>query len=186
MSNTSKIISSLYSGKLSEANEAFTASMKDRVNVVLDEKKIAVASQIYNEDESFLYNKNLDEAWDSRAHPVLPIGRVNLDTHKNQLFGNVFHGWEANKGSNILLKHRESRDYPERTGVMRVVHTSEPHDSAATRYPKTSTMNIKHDQTGAAIGGDWEVHSVHPHSEAGLQSLKAASGKKSLSFSTFK
>lgn len=42
------LIKSLTSGKASEANENFTRVMTSKINAVLDERKVSLASELYN------------------------------------------------------------------------------------------------------------------------------------------
>jgi len=46
--NVSNLVSSLAKGKMSEAETYFTRAMTEKMNSALDERKIAIASQIYN------------------------------------------------------------------------------------------------------------------------------------------
>jgi hypothetical protein len=42
------MIKALASGKASEANENFTRVMTSKINAVLDERKVSLASELYN------------------------------------------------------------------------------------------------------------------------------------------
>jgi hypothetical protein len=109
----------------------------------------------------------------SNGSPILPIGKVNLTDGKNAMFGTVWNCWSANaEYTNILVKEGDKQ---------RVVHSS-----GSVKEKAGDAMRLRHDQTGAAIGGNWTVVGTYPHTEDGLRQIAAASGKKSLSFATFK
>src|SRR5574343_1373842 len=113
--------------------------------------------------------------------PILPIGKVNLTTAKNAMFGVLWDCWEKDENSaNILLK---GADYNNQ-GKMRVVHTSGNVGSTKSWHPVGKKIEFCHDQDRYSMGV-WEVVSVHPHTEAGLLEIKAASGKSSLGFATY-
>lgn len=48
MSTTQKIINAITDDNAAEANEAFAKAIKEKVNVILDIKKVAITSEIYN------------------------------------------------------------------------------------------------------------------------------------------
>lgn len=48
MSNIKKIINAVADGETSAANEAFSKAIKEKVNLVLDIKKVAITTEIYN------------------------------------------------------------------------------------------------------------------------------------------
>jgi hypothetical protein len=50
MSNTAKIIDAIAEGNLPQADEAFLKAVKEKVNTVLDIKRVAITSDIYNRD----------------------------------------------------------------------------------------------------------------------------------------
>ena len=192
-SNIKGMIDSVRLGNSADASSFFETAMKNRLNAALDERKIAVAAQIYggvNESVDDVQYGPVIEGWGGskpmnyRSKAVLPIGSVHLTTHSNSTFGNVFHGWEKNSGSNILVHHHDFMGKPD--GKMKVIHTAGDHESVAKSHPAGHSLELHHDQTGRRIGEGWKVHSVHPHSEAGMESLKKASGKGSLHFATYK
>lgn len=112
------------------------------------------------------------------AHPVLPIGPVNLATGANDMFGVVWDGWEEGEGYNILVK--------DEGGTYRVIHSSGSLSSGAKGFPVGSTMELKHDQTNRRVGSAWTVIGVYPHSREGMAEVKTASNRPALSFFTFK
>ena len=116
----------------------------------------------------------------NKSYPILPIGKVNLTTGKNELFGTIWDGWEPatenRVSTNILVLETEKMTY-------RVVHSSGDMKEWAT---KANVLEFKHDQTGARIGQMWKVIGVFPHTKLGLLDLQKETGKSSLSFATFK
>lgn len=48
MSTTKKIIDAIADGNTSVANEAFAKAIKEKVNTILDIKKVSITSEIYN------------------------------------------------------------------------------------------------------------------------------------------
>lgn len=50
--NVSNLVTSLATGKMSEAQACFSHAMTEKMNAALDERKIAIASQIYNKSET--------------------------------------------------------------------------------------------------------------------------------------
>ena len=111
---------------------------------------------------------------------ILPVGRVNLDTGKNAMFGQIWNCWEEGKGTCYLLTMNEDGK-----AKFRVVNTS---DSDAVNSDHTivgDTLRLVHDQDGYNMGA-WTVVAIAPHSKIGHKRLKEVSGKVSLSFSTFK
>ena len=109
---------------------------------------------------------------------ILPIGAVNLKTGKNQLFGEIWFGWDEGKGSNILVNRRD--------GTPIVVHTSgEDLESLKKQYPVGSVLQFYHDQTMRQLDPG-TVIDVFPHTKAGLDEIKSKTGKSSVKFYTFK
>ena len=51
-SKVSQIVTNLATGKTSNANEAFSRIMAEKVNAALDERKVAVAASIYSKPEA--------------------------------------------------------------------------------------------------------------------------------------
>jgi len=49
-SSVNQMVTALATGKMAEANAAFAAAMVEKMNAALDERKIAIASQIYNKE----------------------------------------------------------------------------------------------------------------------------------------
>lgn len=47
-SDITTMIKALASGKASEANENFTNVMAEKINAILDERKVSLASEMYN------------------------------------------------------------------------------------------------------------------------------------------
>ena len=45
------MIKALANGKASEANTTFTRVMTEKINAVLDERKVSLASELYNKPE---------------------------------------------------------------------------------------------------------------------------------------
>lgn len=118
---------------------------------------------------------------------ILPIGKVNLTTAANAMFGTMWNCWEEDAGaSNILV--REVVWKAQRPGLsgqeekFKVVHTS----GSAEAWVAGDTLLLRHDQTGRSIGGDWTVVGTVPHTVEGLKKLKELSGKAALAFATFK
>lgn len=108
--------------------------------------------------------------------PILPIGRVNLKTGSNSLFGTIWNGWDEDPNeTNVLVKSLED-------GSLRVIHT------AGAGIPEGSNLNLIHDQTHARIGGrsGWRVVKNYPHTREGLIDLSRDTGRASLPFATFK
>lgn len=48
MSNTAKIIAALADGNTAVADEAFAKAIREKVNTVLDIRRVAITSEIYN------------------------------------------------------------------------------------------------------------------------------------------
>lgn len=48
MSTTKKIIDAVAEGNTSVANQAFAKAIKEKVDTILDIKKVAITSEIYN------------------------------------------------------------------------------------------------------------------------------------------
>jgi|APCry1669189534_1035231.scaffolds.fasta_scaffold03569_7 hypothetical protein len=47
-SNVTNLVTSLAQGKVSQAQESFARAMSEKMNAALDERKIAIASQVYS------------------------------------------------------------------------------------------------------------------------------------------
>jgi len=104
---------------------------------------------------------------------ILPIGRVNLKTGSNSLFGTIWNGWEEGKGVNYLLSDPAGNKF-------RVVHSS-----AGADIQNGSLINLVHDQ-GQYDMGLWQVVGRYPHTREGLIDLSRDTGRASLPFATFK
>jgi hypothetical protein len=115
-----------------------------------------------------------------KGHPILPIGRVNLKSGKNPLFGTIWNGWEANaEYTNTLLRRLDSSAWDAEFMVV--------HSCGVGMTVGAKGVHLYHDQTFRRIGdGDWEVIAVVPHTEDGLQKLERITDSKSLRFATFK
>jgi hypothetical protein len=104
----------------------------------------------------------------------LPIGMVDLTTGKNAMFGTIWNCWKQDeKDSNILVREGDK---------FKAIHTC----GSADNYKAGDTMCLRHDQTGARIGGIWTIVGIAQHTPEGMLKLKELSGKTSVAFSTFK
>lgn len=113
--------------------------------------------------------------------PILPIGKVNLKTAANDMFGTLWECWEKDRGYNVVLKGVDFRN----EGKLKVVHSSGSIEGGIADHPVGKVIEFCHDQDRYSMGR-WTVMSVHAHSEAGLNAMAALTGKTSLGFSTYK
>lgn len=114
------------------------------------------------------------------SHAILPIGSTNLKTGKNAMFGDLFNGWEAGRGTHIILRQGDKQ---------RSVFTSGDPTSTAAQYPVGTPMSFHHDQTFRHIGDSFSSHVVtghFPNTKEGLQAIAAHTGKGSIPMATFK
>lgn len=121
-------------------------------------------------------------------YSILPIGKVNLLNGQNAQFGNVFYLWAEGDGTQLLVKQIKY-DWKTQTNkvIFRAVITSDSMESSARYYHVGQKLTLVHDQTRAEIGdGYWEVIGLYPHTLPGLLAMHYATGKTSISFSTFK
>lgn len=116
-----------------------------------------------------------------RGMAILPIGRVNLLTGKNKMFGTVWDCWEEDeRGWNMLVV---SHDVPQTDlRKYRIIHSSGKMD-----IDVGDLCYFCHDQTRARIGNRWRVLATGQHTKTDLASfLDVAGCPKSVSMSTFK
>ncbi len=131
-------------------------------------------------------SEGVKKGWETRKGSILPIGAVNLKTGGNKLFGNIWHGWDEGKGSNLLMGHISGGD------KLRAVHTADDFDSVKANTPvgtpndpSGTIYDLHHDQTGSHLGG-WHVKGVYPHTKEGMEKMRQDAQKNSIPFSTFK
>lgn len=99
-----------------------------------------------------------------RGIPVASIGKVNLRTGRNAMFGTVWNCWEEDpRAHNMLLTHGTQ---------LFITHTCGEGEKVG------DTCDLVHDQSGRRIGsGKWTVVAVAPHTKEGLAQLADAAEK---------
>lgn len=129
-----------------------------------------------NTDNLSLLSIRLLEGLDDQVGKasLAPIGRVNLKTHSNSLFGNVFNGWGEGSGKNLLVIGGGG-------SIKAVVHTADNGSSTPVGYQ----FQAIHDQTRRDLG-IYKVIGVFDHTSDGLRQLEAEAKSSSLPFYTFK
>jgi len=112
---------------------------------------------------------------------ILGIGKVNLNTAGNSMFGKILDCWSgSNKETNIVVRHIWN------SKKMMVVHTSAHPDNVVKDYTTTRQLEFHHDQSCRRIEGVWQVIGVVPHTIEGLTKIKEITGVNTISFYTFK
>lgn len=107
--------------------------------------------------------------------PVAPIGKVNLKTGENAMFGVVWNCWEEDPTATNMLVANSHLDQ------LYIVHT------CGAGYPDGDMFDLVHDQTNRWIGqGKWRVIASRPHTKEGLKELAQIANKTSLPMATFK
>lgn len=87
-SKVAEMVTALATGNASAVDTAFTAVMSEKMNAALDERKIAVASQIYNTEsvensvEESVLDKNLSAELDSVANGADMVTHKGIDYHR--------------------------------------------------------------------------------------------------------
>lgn len=117
---------------------------------------------------------------------ILPVGKVNLRTGKNAMFGLIWNCWPRSGVSCVLFKrHHEPWDRQATTPKYRVVVTCGALESTRTSYFIGKIEEFHHDQALYKMG-TWEVVGVFEHNEKGHLEIANQTQSSSLSFSTYK
>lgn len=116
-----------------------------------------------------------------RSSAILSIGKVNLSTGNNTMFGKIWDCWEQDANTSDILV--QDMTDPKR---LMAVHTSGHPVNTIQSYPVGTFMTFHHDQSRRAINGDWKVIGVVEHTEKGLTAIRNLTGVNSVTFYTFK